>query len=308
MRFAVEAWSPEYGAPSTDEVLVDSDAETNIGIEVDPAAWRPRSVPGGTAVIGDLLFVDGVQRVDAVVWIAEGPAEARMGVCGSYAAGAVRCTSGAARAEVVEVERGLFTTASGAETIRTRHVDYHVHAAVGDDPTRLRLALHDRMITLEARVADRAGEASVIVVDGPLRPGHTHPTMVGFVKSHSRAYGPAIVRETIAALAPGERTPLLVIGGRTRYSWYLRLPGVVSHAWAGVVRLEASPTLAVDEVVALADGLAVTLPAFASAPHKDARAPQNLVPIGGLERALRRRLGDGRVLQRALREAAAGTT
>ena len=32
------------------------------------------------------------------------------------------------------------------------------------------------------------------------------------------------------------------------------------------------------------------LPAFASAPHKDTRSPQNLYPIAGLERELRRRL------------------
>jgi hypothetical protein len=39
-------------------------------------------------------------------------------------------------------------------------------------------------------------------------------------------------------------------------------------------------------------------------PHKDPRAPQNLVPIGGLERELRHRLGDQQVLYRALRAAA----
>ena len=46
-----------------------------------------------------------------------------------------------------------------------------------------------------------------------------------------------------------------------------------------------------------------TLPRFASQEHKDPRAPQNLYPIAGLERALRRRLGDARLLYRSLREA-----
>jgi len=46
------------------------------------------------------------------------------------------------------------------------------------------------------------------------------------------------------------------------------------------------------------------LPPLASVPHKDPRAPQNLVPIGGLERELRHRLGDQHVLYRALRAAA----
>jgi hypothetical protein len=49
---------------------------------------------------------------------------------------------------------------------------------------------------------------------------------------------------------------------------------------------------------------AATLPAYASTPHKDPRAPQNLFPIAGLERELRRRLGDAALVHRALRLAA----
>jgi hypothetical protein len=64
-----------------------------------------------------------------------------------------------------------------------------------------------------------------------------------------------------------------------------------------------SGALPVTDAVALADSVTVMLPRFASEPHKDARAPQNLYPIGALERALRRRLGDPGVLYRALRRA-----
>ena len=56
--------------------------------------------------------------------------------------------------------------------------------------------------------------------------------------------------------------------------------------------------------MAIADTTCVVLPRFASEPHKDSRAPQNLYPIAGLERELRRRLGDPRLLYRALRAAA----
>jgi hypothetical protein len=45
------------------------------------------------------------------------------------------------------------------------------------------------------------------------------------------------------------------------------------------------------------------LPRFASSAYKDPRAPQNLVPIAGLERRLRGLLGDTRVLHRALTQA-----
>src|SRR6185437_5801647 len=55
---------------------------------------------------------------------------------------------------------------------------------------------------------------------------------------------------------------------------------------------------------ALAGRTQVTLARYASAGYKDSRAPQNLYPIAGLERALRRRLGDPGVLYRALRAAA----
>ena len=56
--------------------------------------------------------------------------------------------------------------------------------------------------------------------------------------------------------------------------------------------------------VRLADRVTATLPRFASAPHKDPRAPENLYPIAGLERELRRRLGDPNLMYRALRVAA----
>ena len=51
----------------------------------------------------------------------------------------------------------------------------------------------------------------------------------------------------------------------------------------------------------MADASALTLPRFASAAHKDPRAPQNLYPIAALERELRRRLGDAQWVWRALK-------
>ena len=67
------------------------------------------------------------------------------------------------------------------------------------------------------------------------------------------------------------------------------------------MRLEAAADQSVEEAARLADLTAVTLPAYASVPHKDPRAPQNLFPIGGLERELRHRLGDAALVHRALR-------
>jgi hypothetical protein len=74
------------------------------------------------------------------------------------------------------------------------------------------------------------------------------------------------------------------------------------------MRCEVSAAIPLAELVELADAVTVTLGRFASAPHKDARAPQNLYPIAGLERELRRRLGDQAVLYRALRAASSLAT
>ena len=46
------------------------------------------------------------------------------------------------------------------------------------------------------------------------------------------------------------------------------------------------------EVIRLANQSQGCLGKFASVDYKDSRAPQNLYPIGGLERELRHRLGD----------------
>jgi hypothetical protein len=139
--------------------------------------------------------------------------------------------------------------------------------------------------------------------------GRTHlERTVGYIKSHHTAYLPAEQARTVAMLAPGQRTPAFTMGTSwRRHSWYLRLPGAAGALapWSGVVRLECSADLPTPEVTRLADLTALLLPPLASSPHKDPRAPQNLVPIGGLERDLRHRLGDQQFLYRALRAAAA---
>jgi hypothetical protein len=72
------------------------------------------------------------------------------------------------------------------------------------------------------------------------------------------------------------------------------------------VRHESSADRPVAGALRLAQLTAATRPRYASTPHKEPRAPQNLFPIAGLERELRRRLGDAAFVHRALRVAAAG--
>lgn len=308
MRFSVETWAPDYGGSVGAEALGDTEAQVDLTVERDPADWAPIR-PSAEPAAG-VLFVDGVQRVDARVWIEHDDGTAHAGVCASWAAGVVRC-DGRAEVAAAEVRRGVLTTAPDLGPIDTRHGRYDPHPVTeqaGGDP--IGQTLGQVRGALEARVAvAAAGGHDLLVVDGPLGDRRHVAGAVGYIKTHHVSYLPPALHPVIARLGAGERTPLFRVGGhRYRWSWYLRLPGPASHAWWGVVRCEASGDLPAAEAVARADVVAATLPRFASQPHNDPRAPQNLHPIAGLERELKRRLGDAALLERALRAAAGQAT
>jgi hypothetical protein len=310
-RFAVETWAPEYGSPSDADIdLVVSEVPVDLAVERDPAAWAPVAPAPGRAPPGVALFVDGVRRIEARVWLTGDDGDVRPGICASYAAGVVRCDATRATVVTARVGRGLFARARpGLTGIPTRHDDFALRATAADDPDTLSLALQEAMKELEFVVAAEAAQGGeLVVVDGPLGSRRVLPGTVGYVKTHRVAYLPLELRRVVGALEAGERTPVFCIGDRfARHSWYVRLPGEVAHPWSGVVRCEAAADVTPAEAAEVADELALFLPRFASVEHKDPRAPQNLFPIAGLERELRRRLGDALVVHRNLREAARRT-
>lgn len=310
MKVSVDAWDPSYGTSVDSDPLADPTASVNVGVERPAGDWAPITAAAGLEVPDEVVFVDGVRRVEARVWVEPDTVDGDVaaGLCASWAAGAVRCNGGPSRLAAAQVGRGLFTASRHAQDLVTRHGTFIGHVTAGASPEALSLALQERMTAAELDVATTArthGDA-LLVVDGPLR-GRQHLTgTVGLVKTHHVDYLPTEVRGVLRALGAGQRTPVFTIGTTwSRHSWYLRLPGPNGGPMAGIVRIEAPATLAPAEAARLADVTAAVLPRFASTPHKDPRAPQNLVPIAGLERELRRRLGDPQLLYRALRVAAA---
>jgi len=311
--FTVDPWDPGYGLAFADEqgaeALTESTAELAIDLEVPAAKWRPLD-PDPTPVLPDVvLFLDGVRRIDARIWVYGGEPQPSAGIAASFAAGLVTCDGTASIADAA-VERGLFTAAPNAADIVTRSARYHARLADGPGLDQLSLALQQRLTNAEVQLALRyraqhpAGD-DLLVVDGPLR-GRTHlDRTVGYVKTHHASYLPAAQAAVAGALRTGQRTPAFTIGTSwRRNTWYLQLPGTAGAPWSGIVRLECSAELPPAEVTRLADLTARLLPPLASTPHKDPRAPQNLVPIGGLERELRHRLGDQHFMYRELRAAA----
>jgi hypothetical protein len=130
--------------------------------------------------------------------------------------------------------------------------------------------------------------------------------VLGYVKRLQRAYLPAAAATLLVSLAPSQRTPLFLLrdpaGRFDRYSWYVRLapPAAIAHPLAGIVRLEISTGMGIQGAVDAADLSARVVPEFRSTPERDPRAPQNLLPIGALERALRHSLGDPQWIRRML--------
>jgi hypothetical protein len=304
MRFTVESWSTDYGAP-TEGLAADEEPDAGVdpGIEVPPEKWAPIAAPGGAAAC--VVFVDGAQQMDARVWV-DDPAEgmSKMGICVTLAAGAVRCSS-EARVESVIVQRAAFGPAALGTIDCGNGIAYAATAVTDTSPAHLDIQLRRRREDLEVEVAHATPAADLIIVDGHVRQRETIAGAVGFIKTHQRQYLEPALAAVVGRLRAGERTPVFLLETPWgRYSWYLKLPGGEGHAWAGVVRCEASPSLRPAEVAQFAGFVAASLPRFASGAHKDPRAPQNLYPIAGLERELRRRMGDTGLLLRSLQRAA----
>jgi hypothetical protein len=321
VSFTVDPWDPGYGLAYAEEAagegLTESSAELDLDLEMPAAQWHPVDPDLAAALPGTLLFLDGVRRIDARIWVHEagpggGGGQPAPGIAASLAAGLV-CCNDEARVIGVAVERGLFTAAKHATDIVARSARYPARMADGPGLDQLSLALQQHLSAAEVRLAmvyraEHPDSDDLLVVDGPLR-GRTHlDRTVGYIKTHHASYLPSEQAAVVGALGPGQRSPAFTMGTSwRRNSWYLQLPGTPGVPWSGVVRLECSADLPGAEVIRLADLTARVLPPLASSPHKDPRAPQNLVPIGGLERELRHRLGDQQLLYRMLRAAAMAT-
>ena len=304
MDFSVDSWAPEYGSSINLPAIEDADEQADATVELALDEWTPID-SGVSSRPDEIAFIDGIQRIDARIWIHENGISTPA-VCVSVAAGATVCTLGTATTQGVQVARSLVAPAasSAGRPIVSRHATYEFVPARDPTPEATYLAIHGRRTELEVSVA-RSVATDLIVLDGPLR-WHMDQQCVGYIKTHHKVYLPREVQAILGNLGDGQRTPLFFLSrapGGGRWSWYLRLPGLRVHPMSGIVRLELPGTGTASDAIARAELVSACLPRFASEPHKESRAPQNLYPISGIERELRRRLGDRYLLERALRVA-----
>jgi hypothetical protein len=171
--------------------------------------------------------------------------------------------------------------------------------------------LQTRMREAEGILAEELALAGrLVIVDGPLHFVRSRDLpVVGHIKTHYRTLLDPSAHRRVPELHAAERTSLFRLG-TDRYSCYLRLavPANTAGPWSGIVRIEIPQSAGLAEAIRTADVVAATLPRYAGLPWLDPRAPQNLQPVGALERHLRHSLGDPRLANRAVRESVARLT
>lgn len=302
----VDPWDPEYGASTVDLLEVEGTQAIDFTIEDRP--WEP-VLPPPLDALPCCAFVDGVRRIDVRLF-AEDDGSVAPALAGSWAVGSAWSTRPPA-IDDVRVGRSLVVGGGLSHTdlsvqVGGDDVVYMFTGVPGSDPLDPIGGLQNAMRTAEAQLAIdvfERGRADLVVQDGPLTYFVNGP-IVGLIKRQSRAYLPPERHPILGSLAPGKRTPLFRLGEQRleRYTWYARIaPGrPIDGTMTGIIRLEVPAEVGLAHACELADLATATMPRFASAIGRDPRAPQNLYPVGQLERVLRHRLGDAELLRRAL--------
>ena len=303
----VEAFDAAYGAGFQAED--DSPHALECELVEDGGAFAPhRPRAGGRP--RRLAFVDGTMRTEARLTHTGPGGDVGTGLAGSWAAGAVLATEDApARFDRVAVGRASIFT--GGRTVRLPdHGEswrWEPHAVDGADIEAARQQLQRLMRDAESDVAEQlCADGWLTVLDGPLH-GIRHRRglpVIGYVKTHHRRMLAHDHWTQVPRLAARERSGLFAMGDDL-YGCYLRVGGAGPWAgpWAGIARIEMPAGIGRAAAIDAADRAAGWLPDFASALHRDARAPVNLTPIAGLERHLHHLQGDPRLALRAVREA-----
>lgn len=307
MPVFVEDWGATYGSPYL-VMEVDSGADsaklTEDGLELMFHACESPS-----SIEWPIAFVDGVRRGEASLWFEDASTgRGGRGVAGAHACGAVIADGltspafGETRVSRLAIWGSGLLAALPDVPGGWSWVSRSVADPSPDAPLR---DLQTRMRQEEGRLAEGlCSEGYLTIVDGPLNFVRSRDLpIVGYVKTHYRTLLDPENHRRIPELRPGQRTSLFRLG-EDRFSAYLRLAPVnaTSTPWTGIVRIEMPQSAGLPAAVSVADRVGGTLPIFAGIPHRDPRAPQNLQPIGALERHLRHLLGNPGLAARAVRE------
>ncbi len=308
MAVFVEDWGANYGSA----YLVTPDDVGSVTAELvedGPDLLVHDSMPSEPGY-GAIAFVDGVRRGEAALWQEDDAGRWGRGVAGGHACGAVIADAAGAAFGECRVHRMIIWGSGlvgGLPSIQGGW-SWAVASVADPNPDAPAKELQTRMRQQEGLLAeDLCAAGYLTIVDGPLNFVRSRDLpVVGYVKTHHRALLDPEHHKLIPRLGAGQRTSIFRLGA-DRYSAYLRLAPVAatSSPWSGIVRLEVPQSAGLAATISTVDRIAGMIPRYAGVSHRDPRAPQNLQPIGALEKHLRHRLGSAALAARAVREAVA---
>ena len=319
MRISLDPWGSDYGSQiSTPQAVDEEQLSAQVtGQQIEAGPWQPRT-PAPEHMPSMTVVIDGVMRGDAPAVLSDD--ESRfLALFGSYAAGAVVIDH---RVEIIEEQLDRLFIVGGrqsgpdvtiaAGTGGKIPMRYRSMSASDLTPDSLRESLLTAMRRAENDLARTlSGDERLVLADGNLTFLGDSSSVVGVIKTIQRMYLAPPEAKILERLQPGERTPLFQFSGSSKrkgfavFTCYLRLanPRPIEHPFTGLVRLEVKAGVGIQKAAALLDQAAQAVSGLASRAPKDPRAPQNLIPVGGLERRLRHRLGDPKLVRRCIEKA-----
>lgn len=318
LKVRLDPWEAEYGpevAVALPGAEVADGVDVELGVELPFEAWTPLQAVGAPSQ-DRILFIDGTRRLDARVLVHDGRRHFH-GAFGSLAAGWVEVEGARARIpeDAIAVNRLLVFGCVGEvpEAIREMRpitvlpgLTYHPSVTENDEPDAPMKAIHEAMQKAEGDLAVQLRGASLIVADGLADFRQPVPERtLGYVKRMMTQYLPgARGLDLLAALPPRTRTPIFEIKKekQRKFSWYVRLGSreLGEAEISGLARIECAP-MPLADAQALADRSVRDLSRFVPSRARDPRSPQNLLPIGALEKQIRHRLGDRTFVRRKIR-------
>lgn len=306
-RYGIDPFDVGYGASFAAEA--DSPFDVECEVIEDGGTLRPHGPKPGAPPSG-LAFVDGTMRTDARLTRTGADGVVYSGLAGSWAVGAAVDDGNLPLAiDGVVTERVAIFCGGVPVSLPPQPGGWSwaADAVDADDVSMARQRLQRRMRDGEAQLAEElCSTGRLTVVDGPLnniRRTRSLP-VVGYVKTHHRRLLDPSNWALVPGLGTGQRSSAFALGDEL-YACYLRVgaAGPWASPWAGIVRLEVPAGAGRNAAVDALDAASSWLPRYASAAHRDKRAPVNLTPVAGLEAQLRRRAGDSRLALRAVRDA-----
>ncbi|MBB6099268.1 hypothetical protein HNR42_002706 [Deinobacterium chartae] len=330
MRIRLDPWPSE----TQSQQLELKPFERPVLQDLESPRWEavaPKPIPESLEYVS---VVDGSPRMEARLTLEEG-GRLFFGGYGAYAVGAVELDPHGRRPAVLRHVAAKRILATGGDlrldptplSPRNPHTGDLIYHCVSlpentvDTPRHvLQRAMleaeqnlsHDLSSNVEEIDEEGAPLTTLTLQDGPVRGRNSGRAVLGYVKTLQTQYLSSDREYLLAELKPGERTPVIHFNypgeEQGRYSWYVRLCDAApyQHVFAGVMRLEMHAPHETDRiprsVQLIADLSGELLCRLASRPHKDPRAPQNLIPTHALEVAVRRAMGDPALVMRRIRQ------